>query len=348
MNQEEAFALAQAAGLTYADEGAQWRRRVGRGRGFAYQEPDGSPVTDDVRAWVETLAIPPAWKSVQIANRADSHILATGHDSQGRKQYIYHPQWEDVRHEVKFARMWEFGRRIARLRKAIDADLRRPGLPHPKVVALAVAVLDRTLIRIGNRRSAAAGDAYGLTTLTREHVEVNGAQVHIEFVGKGGADTNIAFEDRRLAKLISRCGELSGQSLFSYDAEDDAEDAVSSIGTGDVNSYLASAMGGRFTAKDFRTWGATTTAAQELAVVDDGDPDKIVLAAMDITAERLGNTREVCRESYVNPIVVEAFHDGRLHQVWRRSKAGLWLQRAESAVVKLRPEIDSDLLSTSS
>ncbi|MEX2424986.1 MAG: DNA topoisomerase IB [Acidimicrobiia bacterium] len=336
MNQEEAIALAEEVGLTYADEGTQWRRRVGRGRGFIYQEPDGTPVDDQARAWVETLAIPPAWKSVRIARRADTHIVATGHDSQGRKQYIYHPQWEEIREEVKFGRMWEFGRRIGRLRKRMDSDLRHPGLPHPKVMALAVAVLDRTLIRIGNRRSAAESDAYGLTTLTADHVRVNGSHVHIEFVGKGGADNDVAFEDRRLAALIAQCGELSGQSLFSYTAGD----TISSIGSGDVNGYLAAAMGGRFTAKDFRTWGATTTAAQELADDDgDSDPEEVVLAAMDKTAERLGNSRDVCRVSYVHPTVIDAFHDGRLQEAWRRSRAGVWLQRAESAVVKLGADV---------
>ena len=345
MNQDEAVALAEEAGLMYADEGARWRQRVGRGRGFVFREPDGSPVDDDVKEWIETLAIPPAWKSVRIASDPDSHILATGHDSQGRKQYIYHPRWEDIRHEVKFTRMWEFGGRIARLRKRIDSDLRHAGLPRQKVVALAVAVLDRTLIRIGNRRSAANGDAYGLTTLTADHVQVNGAQVQIEFVGKGGAESTVAFEDRRLAALISRCGELSGQSLFSYSADED----VSAIGSGDVNSYLAKAMGGRFTAKDFRTWGATTTAAQELAPIDDGDADSehIVLAAIDIAAERLGNSREVCRDSYVHPSVIDAFHDGRLRTAWGRSKAGLWRQRAESTVLKLRPNHDCTTFSNS-
>ena len=345
MNQDEAVALADEAGLTYADEGARWRQRVGRGRGFVYREPDGSPVDDEVKAWLETLAIPPAWKSVRIASHPDFHILATGHDSQGRKQYIYHPRWEEIRHEVKFARMWEFGGRIHRLRKRIDSDLRQTGLPRRKVVALAVAVLDRTLIRIGNRRSAANGDAYGLTTLTADHVQVNGAQVHIEFVGKGGADNVVAFEDRRLAALISRCGELSGQSLFSYSAEDD----VSAIGSGDVNAYLANALGGRFTAKDFRTWGATTTAAQELTVAEDEsvDPEDVVLAAIDSAAERLGNSREVCRDSYVHPHLIDAFHDGRLRIAWGRSRAGLWRQRAESAVLKLRPNDDCAARSSS-
>ena len=336
MNQEELLALAEEAGLVYADEGMEWRQRIGRGRGFTYREPDGSPVSETVREWIETCAIPPAWRSVRIATRTDSHILATGYDRQGRKQYVYHPRWEEVRDEVKFERMWEFGRRIGRLRRRIDGDLRLPGLPRPKVVALAVAVLDRTLIRIGNRRSASNGDAYGLTTLTTEHVQVRGAQVHIEFVGKGGGENQVVFEDRRMATLISRCEELSGQSLFSYTAED----SVSSIGSGDVNDYLAAAMGGRFTAKDFRTWGASTTATHELATRTGEDPDRIVLEALDATAERLGNSREVCRDAYVHPTVVDAFHDGRLGSAWRRSRTGVWLQRAESAVSKLRPESD--------
>lgn len=338
MNQDDPVLLAERAGLVYADESMRWRRRLGRGRGFVYREPDGSPSDEQIRTWIESLAIPPAWKSVEIAGREDSHVLATGIDRAGRKQYIYHPAWEEVRQEVKFARMWDFGHRVARLRKQVDSDLRRTGLPREKVVALAVAVLDRTLIRIGNRRSAANGDAYGLTTLTADHVQVNGSQVHFEFLGKGGNESQVVFQDRRLAGLISRCEELSGQTLFSYGADD----GVASVGSGDVNSYLATAMGGRFTAKDFRTWGATTTVASELAEFEPADDDSVVLQAVDAAAERLGNTRAVCRDSYVHPVTIEAYQDGRLQGAWRRSRAGLWLQRAESAMMKLRPADSPD------
>lgn len=323
--------IAQEAGLVYADDSMDWRRRVKRGKGFSYREPDGTPAGDDVTDWIRTLAIPPAWTEVRIASTETSHILATGQDRAGRKQYIYHPTWEEMRDEVKFARMAQFGRRIARLRRRVDSDLRSPGLSRRKVSALAVAVLDRTLIRVGNRRSAGNGDSYGLTTLTSEHVEVDGAHVHLAFVGKGGSDHEVAFRDRRLAALILRCQELSGQSLFSYHSDD----AASSLGSTDINDYLADALGGRFTAKDFRTWGATTTVTGELAGSSHPDAADAWLSALDCAAERLGNSREVCRSSYVHPGIADAFADGRLAQAWVRSRTGVWINRSESAVAKL-------------
>ncbi len=334
MNGDDPRVLAEQAGIVYADDSMKWRRRIKRGSGFSYREPDGSSAPDRVKKWIVGLAIPPAWEGVQIASRKDSHILATGLDGEGRKQYLYHPLWEEMRDELKFARMWEFGGRIARLRKRVDSDLRLPGLPRARVVALAVAVLDRSLIRVGNRRSAVNGEAYGLTTLTADHVAVKGAQVHFEFIGKGGAESHVLFQDRRLAALISRCEMLSGQTLFSYTTDE----ATMSIGSDDVNTYVAGAMGGHFTAKDFRTWGATTTVAGELAVANgSSDATEAVFEAVDAAAERLGNTREVCRSSYVHPTVIEAFHDERLGGAWKGSKNGRWLQRSESAVLKLRP-----------
>ncbi len=334
MHGDDPRALAEQAGLVYADESMTWRRRMNRGRGFSYHEADGSPATERVKKWIVGLAIPPAWERVQIASRKDSHILVTGHDSEGRKQYLYHPLWEEMRDGLKFDRMWDFGGRLARLRKRVDSDLRLPGLPQARVVALAVTVLDRSLIRVGNRRSATNGEAYGLTTLTADHVAVKGAEVHFEFVGKGGAESYVLLEDRQLAALISRCEALAGQTLFSYSAGG----ATGSVGSGDVNNYLANAMGGYFTAKDFRTWGATTTVAAVLGAANgSSNTTASVFEAFDAAAERLGNTREVCRSSYVHPGVIEAYHDERLAGAWARSKNGRWLQRSESAVLKLTP-----------
>ena len=136
--------------------------------------------------WIDSLVIPPAWTDVWISPDRSGHILATGYDEAGRKQYIYHPVWEETRDEVKFERMGEFGRRLTQLRRRTDSELSRQGLSRLKVTALAVAVMDRTLIRVGNRKYADENDAYGLTTITCDHVEVDGLHVHLEFVGKGG------------------------------------------------------------------------------------------------------------------------------------------------------------------
>jgi DNA topoisomerase-1 len=327
----DSMALADEAGLHYVSEGSPGYRRIRRGRGFGYVAPDGVAVEPEVKQWIESLAIPPAWADVWISTDRSGHILATGYDRAGRKQYIYHPEWESIRDEAKFDRMGEFGRRLGRLRRRLDFELRQPGLSKHKVTALAVSVLDRTLIRVGNPQYAEENDAYGLTTLTPEHVDVDGIEVNLQFAGKGGADHQLVFRDRRLAGLIARCQELDGQTLFCYPGED----GVVSITSTRVNRYLAEAMEGSFTAKDFRTWGASTCVAESLVSDPDDEDEARLIRAIDVAAEKLGNTRAVCRSSYVHPVIPEAFFDGRLTDAWRRSRRGRWLTRAESAVNRL-------------
>jgi DNA topoisomerase-1 len=324
--------LAAEAGLLYMTDEAPGYRRVKRGKGFSYVKYGGGVVGDTERARIEMLAIPPAWERVWISPEQMGHILATGYDSAGRKQYIYHPTWEQLRDEVKFDRTSDFGAQISDLRKRVDADLRRRGLPRQKVVALAVAVLDRTLIRIGNRRYADENESYGLTTLTEQHVEVNGHHVQLEFEGKGGADNEVVFKNRKLASLIAQCQELSGQTLFSYEADGN----VSAIQSNDVNDYLSYSSGRRFTAKDVRTWGATTLVTAELATSkEDGDGDDRIRDAITAASEKLGNSLAVCRDSYVHPAIPEAYQDGRLDQAWGRSRQGKWRSRAEATAIRL-------------
>jgi DNA topoisomerase-1 len=332
MTGADSMTMAAEAGLNYVSDEIPGLRRLRRGKGFSYQDVDGNTINGSTREWIESLVIPPAWERVWISPDRSGHILATGYDKAGRKQYIYHPTWEETRDEVKFDRMGDFGRRLSALRKRIDADLRKPGLSGPKVTALAVAVMDRTLIRVGNQKYADENEAYGLTTLRCEHVLVDGLHVHLEFAGKGGADHEIAFRDRRLSGLIARCQELGGQTLFSYETED----GVDAITSGDVNDYLADVMSGSFTAKDFRTWGASTAVAEELATgPDDIDEESRLLHAIDATAERLGNTRAVCRASYLHPLIPDAFQSGALQEAWDRSRRGRWLGRAESTLNRL-------------
>lgn len=322
--------LAAEGGLTYVVAGSDGYRRVRRGKGFAYIDVRGKPVNGPVREHIQSLVIPPAWEGVWIGKDQRGHILATGVDAAGRKQYIYHPRWEEIRDEVKFDRLAPLAERLPRLRKSVDADLRRRGLPRQKVVALAVAVLDRTLIRVGNSRYALENDSYGLTTLTCEHIEVDGMHVHLEFTAKGGAEQQLALRDRRLSRLIADCQELSGQTLFSYQAPGGA---TASIRSTDVNEYLASVTGLSLTAKDIRTWGASAVVTEELALsFRTGHSSDAVLAAVDVAAERLGNTREVCRSSYVHPAVIRSYEEGEMGDVWRRARSGKWVERSESAL----------------
>jgi DNA topoisomerase-1 len=333
MTGEDSMLLAAEAGLRYVGPEAPGYRRVRRGSGFSYENGNGQAVTGEVKAQIQSLVIPPAWQDVWISKDRDGHILATGYDKAGRKQYIYHPEWEKIRDEVKFDRLGPFGRSLPALRSRIDSDLRRRGLRREKVAALAVAVLDRTLVRVGNSRYAVDNQSYGLTTLTCEHIQVDGLHVHLEFAGKGGAEHQLVFRDQRLAGLISQCQELSGQTLFSYEADDGSSTSVSST---DVNEYLAETLDGAFTAKDFRTWGASSLVLGELArSPDSAGPEERVRNAIDVAAERLGNTRTVCRDSYVHPVIIEADSNGSLAEAWARSRSGKWLNREESALVKL-------------
>lgn len=334
MTRDDSYLLAAEAGLFYVDQGEPGYRRLKRGKGFSYSNDDGKVVNGEAREWIESLVIPPAWEDVWISKERKGHILVTGQDDAGRKQYIYHPLWEDVRDEAKFDRLAPFGRGLTRLRKRMESDLRGSGIDRTKVVALAVAVLDRTLVRVGNRRYAVDNDSYGLTTLTSEHLEIEGRHVHLEFAGKSGAEHQLVFEDSRVSKLISACQELGGQTLFSYPAPDGT---VSSVSSSDVNVYLSDTLGGPFTAKDFRTWGASSLVLAELARThgEDIDSEQRIRDAVDLAAERLGNTRAVCRDSYVHPQVIAAADGDDLPEAWLGSRAGRWLSREESALRKL-------------
>jgi DNA topoisomerase-1 len=327
----DSMSLAAEAGLRYISDEEPGLRRLRRGRGFTYVDPQGTVVNGRARKRIDAMAIPPAWERVWISADPTGHIQATGIDAAGRKQYIYHPDWEVIRDEAKFDRMTDFGRSLPALRKRVDRDLSAPGLTRVKVTALAVAVLDRTLIRVGNRKYASNNDAYGLTTLTTDHVDVSGHEVRLEFAGKGGADHQLVFKDRRLAGLIGRCEELAGQTLFSYPTADGSMALTST----DVNLYLGETMSGPFTAKDFRTWGASATVVETLARAGHEDEEKSILEAIDTAAEKLGNTRAVCRTSYVHPLIPDAYRQGTLIEAWRRSRTGLWLGRPESTVNRL-------------
>jgi len=256
-------------------------------------------------------------------------------DARGRKQYRYHPRWREVRDADKFGQLAEFGGVLPDVRKAVDADLRRRGLPREKVLALVVKLLDETLIRIGNESYAAENESYGLTTLKPDHVEVKGDVLLFDFTGKSGLEHAVFLEDKQLARIVHQCHELGGQDLFAYQASGDVVDVTST----DVNAYLAELAGPGVTAKTFRTWGGTTIAAATLALdrppETDRQAEQAVLAAFDVASEVLGNTRAVCRSCYVHPVVPESYRTGDLGKAWKRSRAGGGLDRGERTVLKL-------------
>lgn len=289
-------------------------RRRRTGRAFSYTSPTGERITDPERlAWLRSLAIPPAWTDVWISPVTNGHILATGRDARGRKQYRYHPHWREVRDETKYTRMIAFGEMLPQIRQRIDADLARPALPRAKVLAAVVRLLELTFIRIGNEEYARLNKSFGLTTLRNRHVNVDGTRVLFKFRGKSGKAHEVGIRDRRLAALIRRVQGLPGQALFEYIDHDGGVQAVSSD---DVNAYLREISGEDITAKDFRTWAGTVLTFRTLCSLDgaasDTEAKRNIVAAIRDVASRLGNTPAVCRRSYVHPGLIEAYLDGSL------------------------------------
>ena len=316
----DAQAHAEEAGLRYVSDTMPGVRRRRAGRGFRYIGPDGAPVTDPARiAWYKRLAIPPAWTDVWICPVKRGHLQATGRDARGRKVYRYHPDWRNVRDEVKYGRMLAFARALPTIRRRVDRDLGRPGLHREKVLAAVVALLERTRIRVGNEEYARDNRSFGLTTLRNRHARIRGGSMTFAFKGKSGKEHAVQLADRRLARIVARCQELPGQQLFQY--IDDAGERRG-VASDDVNAYLREITGEDFTAKDFRTWAGTVLAAmalQEFHAFDShAEAKKNVVRAIESVAEKLGNTPAVSRSSYVHPQVIDAYLEGDLIREARR------------------------------
>ena len=301
------------AGLRYVTDGANGIARKRVGGGWAYYLPNGRLVVSrEIRKRLNSLAIPPAWTDVWICPDPDGHIQATARDARGRKQYRYHPSYREARDRSKFRRMLEFSEVLPLLRERIERDLRQPDLSRRQLLATVVRLLDRTLIRVGNDEYVRENRSYGLTTLRRRHVRVDGATLRFEFRGKSGVDHAITLADPRLARIVQRCRDLPGQEMFQYL---DAAKKRHSVDSDDVNDYLKELTGRDVTAKDFRTWGGTMTAAMELrrlgVAASRREADRNIIRAVDVVAQRLGNTRTVCRKFYIHPALLEAYLMGQ-------------------------------------
>ncbi len=305
---------ARAAGLRYVTDRMPGIRRQMGSLGFAYYDAKGSRITDEAELErIRKLAIPPAWTDVWICPTPKGHLLATGRDARGRKQYRYHPQWRAVRDETKYDRMVAFAEALPRIRARTERDLALPGLPRDKVLATVVQLLEKTLIRVGNDEYARTNRSFGLTTLRDRHVDVNGSKVRFEFKGKSGRSHTISVNNRKLAAIVRRCRDLPGYELFQYVDESGERQVIDSA---DVNAYLREITGDEFTAKDFRTWAGTVLAARALQALEAPESTtaakKNVVKAVEAVAGLLGNTPAICRKSYVHPAVVDAYSDGTL------------------------------------
>ncbi len=315
---------AKEAGLVYVSDRQPGIRRCGAPRMFSYKDCNGNPVRDAATLnRIRKLAIPPAYVDVWICADQRGHIQATGRDARGRKQYRYHAHWRQLRDGDKFARVAAFAEALPSLRRAVRRDLRLPGLPREKVLATVVALLARTLIRVGNEEYARGNRSFGLTTLRNRHLGQSNGRLAFRFRGKSGKDHEVAIGDQRLARIVRRCQQLPGQHLFQYI---DADGTSHPLDSGMVNDYLREAMGGDFTAKDFRTWGGTLAAmvvlaqmplpvAEDEASLSERALVQLEKAAAQQVATLLGNTATVCRKSYIHPEVFSAWREGVLARV---------------------------------
>jgi DNA topoisomerase-1 len=309
-------------GLVYVSDQARGIRRVRRpapGNApprFHYVGPTGRRIrAPRTLARIASLAIPPAYEDVWICTNPRGHLQATGRDARGRKQYRYHPAFRSARDDHKHSRMLSFGKALGRLRASVRRDLRRPGLPREKVLALVVKLLDATQVRVGNAEYARTNGSFGLTTLRDRHARFSRGKVMLQFRGKGGAEHDVLVEDARLAQLVRRCQELPGQALFQYLDDEGGRHAIDS---GQVNDYLRERMGDDFTAKDFRTWHATLHALTLLdrLPLPERRSERALRSCMNAVikdvATGLRNTPAVCRKSYINPVVFTAWQNGEL------------------------------------
>jgi DNA topoisomerase-1 len=304
---------AERASLLYVSDADPGIRRLRKGAGFSYTGPNGKAPGKTTLARIKAIVIPPAWTDVWISPDPDGHIQATGRDQRGRKQYRYHPQWTEERDSVKYSSLVAFAESLPALRRQIDADLRRHGLPLERVVASVVWLLDNTMIRIGNAAYARDNKSFGLTTLRDRHVEITGSSLRFAFKGKSGKEWKLKLVDRRIAKVVRGAQHLPGQKLFQYLDENGDRRPVRSE---DVNRYIREASGADFSSKHFRTWGGTIHAASLFAATElpesETQQKRVINSVVDKVAERLGNTRAVCRRCYIHPLVFEAWSKGCL------------------------------------
>lgn len=288
-----------------------WTRRR-TGHGFAYLDQDGSPLPDDETRRLAELAVPPAWEDVWFAPNPRSHILATGIDAAGRRQYIYHPDWIASQDRTKHERVLDLAAALPSARGRVTRDLHAAPGSMARALAVAVRLVDATYVRVGDDRHTATTGHRGLTTLLCRHVDVRGDEVTLDFRGKSAQQWHVSTRDHDLAVAVRSL--RKGRSDRARFLAHHEQRAWTALHARDVNAYVREITGTTCTTKDFRTLHGSVVAAQELARAGwspvQAERDRAVREAIVRTAERLGNTPAVARASYVDPIVLTLFHDG--------------------------------------
>lgn len=301
------------ANLIYISESSLCIHRKKVGRGYSYLENDKKVKDPETLDRIKKLVIPPGWEKVRICKLKKGHLQAVGRDEKGRKQYIYHLLWSKIRNQTKFFKMSSFGKTLPKIRKKVEEDLDALVMNRRKVLALIIRLMEETHIRIGNAYYAKENKTYGLSTLRTRHVKTSRNKMKFEFVGKKGKEHSVTLENKELVKLVNQCEELPGWELFKFYDEQGNKQVIDS---GMINEYIHEISGKQFSAKDFRTWSASKIFFEtlyELGYTDDEKENKKnILTAFDASAKGLGNTRTVCRQYYVHPILIESYENGEI------------------------------------
>ena len=315
--------------LIFVDDDLPGLSRKRSGKGWSYYDVTGALITDKAeRERLNAIALPPAYEDAWYCPAPNGHILATGVDAKGRKQYRYHPDFRAWREGEKFDGCLVFGNLLPLVRKRVDDELSGGELTRERALASVVRLLDLGAIRVGNESYAKRNKSFGATTLRARHAEITGKTLRLRYKGKSGKQREVTLTDGALAKMVRRMEDLPGQNLFQY-VDDDGE--LHAVCSGQVNTYLCDTMGEHFTAKNFRTWHASVLAFEMLATAKERLTIKVLL---DAVAERLGNTPAVTRRSYIHPAVFELVER---QEEWREPlelpRSTKWLTRAERGLL---------------
>jgi len=306
--------------LRYVKAGLAGYHRERDGQSFHYTTAEGEPITDEeTLKRVQGLVLPPAWENVWICPWENRHLQATGIDARGRKQYRYHAHWMKMRNEDKYERLYHFGEKLPLIRRRIKSDLQKKSLGKEKVIAIALSVMEETLIRVGNVSYEKMYGSYGLTTLHNKHVKIKGQKALFQFRGKKGVVHKIELRHSALARLLQKVKEIPGQDLFQYYDESGEHKGIDS---GEVNEYLKTCAEDECTCKDFRTWAGSVHALHLLAELEpfasQAECKQNVIGIIEGVARKLGNTRTVCRKYYIHPQLLLSYEQGTLEPFLRR------------------------------
>lgn len=289
-------------------------RRLGtKEKGFFYRYPGtGETVREErVLARIENLKVPPAWEEARIARSPSAKVQAVGYDSAGRVQYLYHPRYRERKEREKFERILRFSDALPRMRRKTSDHLRRKKLDREKVLAAMTRLMNAAYFRVGDERYARKNKTYGIATLRRKHLRIEGDSMIFEYTGKWGKHQRKCVTDARLREVVEECAALPGHEVFKYC---DEYGEIRDVKARDLNAYVKEVMGEEFSPKDFRTWAGTLIAAvklAELGVTEDLErAEQNVLAAVDDVARRLGNTRDIARASYISPRLIDHYLEG--------------------------------------